>query len=354
MEEEMQKTKNKMAKKTKVIISIFSVLLLLIITVITLGSFYINDKLAKINYVELDQNKIEVNPEVLAKADALETYRTIALFGIDARANTYEKGNRSDCIILAILNEKTKEVSLVSVYRDTYLKMTDMYLDKVTHAYSYGGPELAISTLNTNLDLDIKEFVTVNFEAVVEAVDALGGIELDITEEETKYINGYISEINRVTEHSSEKITTSGKRKVDGVQALAYSRIRYTAGGDYKRTERMRTVIEKMLQKAKNLSVTELNKMVDILLPKTYTNIEAQEILAMIPNLATYKMKHNIGWPYETKGATINGVWYGPPITLESNVTRLHKEIYGQEDYEPSNVVKQISNEIIQKTGYTK
>lgn len=349
--EEMQVTKKKMGKTTKIAISIFSVLLLLIVTVVTLGSFYINDKLAKINYVELDKNKIEINPEVLIKADVLETYRTIALFGIDARADTYDRGNRSDCIILAILNEKTKEVSLISVYRDTYLKMTDMYLDKVTHAYSYGGPELAISTLNTNLDLDIKEFVTVNFDAVVEAVDALGGIELDITEEETKYINGYIGEINRVTGHSSEKITTAGKRQVDGVQALAYSRIRYTAGGDYKRTERMRTVIEKMLQKAKGLSVTELNKIVDILLPKTYTNIEAQEILAMIPELTTYKMKHNIGWPYKTKGATINGIWYGPPITLESNVTRLHKEIYGQEDYEPSKAVKQISNEIVQKIG---
>jgi len=353
MEEEQMQSK-KTGKKAKIAVSIISILLLLILSIIMVGSFYINDKLAKINYIELDQNRIQINPEVLAKGESVNTYRTIALFGIDARANTYDKGNRSDCIILAILNEKTKEVSLVSVYRDTYLKMTDMYLDKVTHAYSYGGPELAISTLNTNLDLDIKEFVTVNFDAVVEAVDALGGIELDITEEETKYINGYINEINRVTGHSSEKIKTAGTRQVDGVQALAYSRIRYTAGGDYKRTERMRTVMVKMLQKAKNLNVAELNKIVDILLPKTYTNIEAQEILAMIPDLATYKIKQNIGWPYETKGATINGVWYGVPVNLEQAVTKLHKEIFGQEDYEPSSNVKQISNEIIQKTGYAK
>ena len=342
------------SKKTKIVISILSILLLLIIIIMAIGSFYINDKLAKINYIELDKNKIEINPEVLVKGEALESYRTIALFGIDAREDTYEKGNRSDCIILAILNEKTKELSLISVYRDTYLKMTGMYLDKVTHAYSYGGPELALSTLNTNLDLDITEFVTVNFDAVVEAVDTLGGIELDITEEEIKYINGYIGEINRVTGHSSPKITTSGKRKVDGVQALAYSRIRYTTGGDYRRTERMRTVIVKMLQKAKNLNVTELNKIVDILLPKTYTNINVKEILAMLPNLANFKIKSNIGWPYEVKGATLNGVWYGIPVTLENAVIKLHKEIYGQADYEPSKIVKQISNEIIQKTGYTK
>lgn len=116
----------------------------------------------------------------------------------------------------------------------------------------------------------------------------------------------------------------------------------------------MRTVMVKMLQKAKNLNVAELNKIVDIVLPKTYTNIEAQEILAMIPDLATYKIKQNIGWPYETKGATINGVWYGVPVNLEQAVTKLHKEIFGQEDYEPSSNVKQISNEIIQKTGYAK
>ncbi len=345
---------NQKKKKTsKILISILCILILLIIVGVVGVCFVMHNKLNKINYMEIDESQIEINPEVVEQQEELEGYRTIALMGIDAREDNYGKGNRSDCIILAILNQKTKEVNLVSVYRDTYLKITGRNLDKVTHAYSYGGPELTLSTLNTNLDLDMKEFVTVNFDAVVDCVDALNGIELDITQEEAKYINDYIHEINTVTGHTTPHITTAGKQHVDGVQALAYTRIRYTEGGDYKRTERMRTVIEKMLEKAKTLNITELNKVTDIILPKIYTNIDAKEIVSILPNIATYQIKQNIGWPYKTRGATIEGVWYGPPITLESNTIQLHKEIYGQADYVPSSTVKNISNEIIQKTGYT-
>lgn len=335
----------------KIIISIISVLLIMIVSIGIFATIYIKDKLDKINYVQIDESKIEIDEQV---DEQLEGYRTVALLGIDSRADDYGKGNRSDCIILAVLNQKTKEVNLISVYRDTYLKITGRNLDKVTHAYSYGGPELTLSTLNSNLDLDITQFVTVNFEAVVECVDELGGIELDITSEEIKYINTYVHELNRVTGQSASDITIPGKQKVNGVQAVAYARIRYTAGGDYKRTERMRTVILAMLEKAKNLSFTDLNRVVDVMLPKIYTNINAKEILAMIPNIATYKINESIGWPYQTKGATIGGVWYGSPVTLESNVTRLHQEIYGQVNYEPSKKVKDISNQIIQKTGYEK
>lgn len=343
--------KNKLNYK-KILIIVVSILLIVLLGLGMFGIFYIKSKLNKINYVNIDPGQIEVNNEV-KEEEGLEGYRTIALLGIDSRSDDYGTGNRSDCIILAAINQDTKEVSLVSVYRDTYLKLTGRNLDKVNHAYSYGGPTLALSTLNTNLDLDIKEFVTVNFEAVVESVDAIDGIELDITNEELKYINPYIREINRVTKHSSKELTEEGEQHVDGVQALAYSRIRYTAGGDYKRTERMRTVVMKAFEKAKTLNVKQLDELTDILLPKIYTNIESKEILSMIPEMVSYKVKENIGWPYKTRGATIGGIWYGPAITLESNVVKLHQEIYGQEDYTASKTVKQISNEIIRKTGYT-
>lgn len=346
----MEKNKSKMKK---VLIIILTILLIALVGFGIWIGFYINDKLNKINYVEIDLGQVEINEEVKENEEQLEGYRTIALLGIDSREDDYGTGNRSDCIILAILNQKTKEVNLVSVYRDTYLKINGRGLDKVTHAYSFGGPELALSTLNTNLDLDITEFVTVNFEAVVDCVDAIGGIELDITSEELKYINPYVHELNRVTNQSAKDITTAGIQHVNGVQAVAYARIRYTAGGDYKRTERMRTVIEKMLEKAKTLSVTELDKVANTILPKIYTNINSKEILSIIPEIAKYKIKENIGWPYKTKGATIGGIWYGPAVTLESNVKKLHQEIYEQADYEPSSTVKKISNEIIKKTGYT-
>ena len=336
----------------RVILIILCIILLTAVGAGVYGFIFIKNKLNKINYVEVDTNEIEINEEV-KEQEKLKGFRTIALLGIDSRSDDYGTVNRSDCIILAAINQDTKEVSLVSVYRDTYLKLTGRNLDKVNHAYSYGGPTLALSTLNTNLDLDIKEFVTVNFEAVVESVDAIDGIELDITNEELKYINPYIREINRVTKHSSKELTEAGEQHVDGVQALAYSRIRYTAGGDYKRTERMRTVVMKAFEKAKTLNVKQLDELTDILLPKIYTNIESKEILSMIPEMVNYKVKENIGWPYKTRGATIGGIWYGPAITLESNVVKLHQEIYGQEDYTASKTVKQISNEIIRKTGYT-
>ena len=251
--------------KKKILIILIVVLIVLISTVFA-GYLYVNNKVNKINYVDIDESSIEINDNVEQELEKTG-YRTIALLGIDSRADDYGKGNRSDCIILAVLNQKTKEVNLVSVYRDTYLKITGRNLDKVTHAYSYGGAELALSTLNTNLDLDITEFVTVNFEAVVDCVNSLGGIELNITDEELKYINQYVDELNKVTTSTSEHVTQSGKQHVNGIQAVAYARIRYTAGGDYKRTERMRTVIEAMLEKAKTLNPIELNKVANTILP---------------------------------------------------------------------------------------
>ncbi len=283
----------------------------------------------------------------------LSEYRNIAVFGVDSRSNNLERGNRSDCIIIASLNNNTKEVKLISVYRDTFVQIEGHGLDKITHAYSFGSAPLAINTLNTNFDLNIKEFVTVNFDSVAEAVDALGGVNINITsQEELKYLNSYIDETAKVTGLSNARVASIGNQTLNGVQAVAYSRIRYTAGGDYKRTERMRTVIEAMLTKLKTKSIGEINNFLDKILPKVYTNITSGEIFSLLPSLASFKISESIGWPYETKGITLDR-WYGVPITLESNVTRLHQEAFGQTDYVPSETVKNISNQIIQRTGYS-
>lgn len=347
------KTNKKSGKKTfkRVILIILAILIVLLGVVAGVGFWYVNDKLGKVNYVDIDENNIEVNEGV---DDKLNGYRTIAIFGVDSRSNQLEEGTRSDSIILATIDEKTKEVKLTSVYRDTYLEITGRSLDKVTHAYFYGGAELAMSTLNTNLDLNIKEFVTLNFESVVDIVNAVGGVNINITSAELKYINGYIDEINKVTGNKASHVTKTGSQNLNGVQALAYGRIRYTSGGDYKRTERMRDVLMAVVNKAKSMSLSQLNSLVDKVLPIVYTNINAGEILSLLPQVATYKITDSTGWPYNTRGATINGVWYGPPITLESNVRELHEKVYGQTDYEPSEKVKEISNKIIKKTGYSK
>ena len=346
--EKNNKSKSKKRKVLKVILIIFIVLVVIVAAVAAAGFTYIYSMLGKMDQEEINLNAISIDEAV---ADKLREYRNIALFGIDSREDDYGRGNRSDCIIIASINKKTNDVRLVSVYRDTYLLLTGRSLDKVTHAYSYGGAELAVSTLNANLDLNIQEYVTVNFDAVVDAVDALGGITMPITSDEVKYINSYIDENNRVTGHNSSHITTAGTYKLDGVQALAYSRIRYTSGGDYKRTERMRDVLEAMLKKAKSLSVSELVNFVNIMLPKISTNISSTDIIGLAPTLMNINVSESKGWPEETQGSNIGGVFYGVPVNLEDNVETLHKELFDQEDYTCSETVKDISKQIINKTG---
>lgn len=329
-----------------------TVLILMILLVAIVGGtyWYIQDKLNKLQRVDLKEEELGVSSQAEA---SLVDYRNIAIFGVDSRDDNLHRGNRSDCIIIASLNNKTKEVKLVSVYRDTYVQIEGHGLDKITHAYSYGSAPLAISTLNTNFDLNIKEFITVNFDSVAGAVDKLGGVEIEIeTEEELKYLNSYIDETAKVTGKSNERVQSIGKQTLNGVQAVAYSRIRYTEGGDYKRTERMRTVIEAMAEKLKTKNISEINSFIDYILPKVYTNITASDVFSLLPSVPSFKIIDSIGWPYTTKGITLDR-WYGVPITLESNVIELHKNIFNERDYQVSQVVKGISEDIIQKTGYS-
>lgn len=327
----IHKEKNKKGLKT---FGIIVLVLLIILAIIVGGTFaFVHSKLSKMQQVDLNEDDLNVSAQA---EQQLAEYRNIAIFGVDSRDDSYDKGNRSDCIIIASINNKTKEVKLISVYRDTYVQIEGHGLDKITHAYSYGEAPLAIKTLNTNLDLNIKEFATVNFDVVKETVDYIGGISMPITSEEVGHISG---------------ITKPGTYTLTGEQALAYSRIRYASGGDYKRTERMRDVLTAVANKVKTLNISQLNGFVDTILPKVYTNITSADIFSMMPSIASYKITDSIGWPYETKGITLDR-WYGIPITLESNVKKLHQEAFDETDYTPSDTVKDISNQIIEKTGY--
>ena len=346
--EEKPKTKS---KALKIFLRILLAILIIIVILAGVAAGLVANKLGKINIEEIDKTAIGISEET---KEELSGYRNIALLGIDSRADDYGLGNRSDCIIIASMDQKTKNIKLLSVYRDTYMQVEEhgkQVLDKVTHAYSYGGAQNTLKSLNTNLDLNISEYVTVNFDAVIAAVDAMDGVTIDIDSSELKYINDYIDATSKTSGIKSSNITKTGKQKLDGVQAVAYSRIRYTAGGDYKRTERMRTVIEAMLSKAKTLSVGQLNKLVDTILPRVSTNISATEILGLIPSIASFNITDSLGWPYETKEITLDR-WYGVPVTLESNVEQLHKEVFGQADYTVNDTIKSISNQIIKKTNY--
>lgn len=332
----MEKPDNQKNKRKHKALKIIGIILLIVLIIVSLTAgicyWYVNEKLSKIQTVDVDKNEIEITEGV---EEELTEYRNIALLGIDSRQDSYSKGNRSDCIIIASINNKTKEIRLLSVYRDSYLEITNRDLDKITHAYSYGGPTLTLSTLNTNLDLDITEFVTVNFDAVKEIVNDLGGIKMTVTDSEATQISG---------------INSAGNYTLNGEQALDYARIR-KIDSDYKRTERMRNVIVASLEKVKAKNITELNSIVDKVLPRIYTNIDSKEIISLIPSIASYKITESTGWPTKVEGKIINKVWYGVPVTLESSVKELHAELFDDTEYEPSDKVKEISNKIIKKTG---
>jgi putative transcriptional regulator len=352
-EEIKMKNQKKKHKRLRIFLIIILIIVIIISGLVLAGYGFVNGKINKVQKENIDVEEIGINEET---SKQLEGYRNIALLGIDSRADDYGLGNRSDCMIIASINEKTNEVKLISVYRDTYVYVTEngtKKLDKITHAYSYGGAQNALKSLNEALDLNITEYVTVNFDAVIAAVNSLGGVYIDIDSSELKYINSYIDATSQSSAIKSSHLSTTGRQKLDGVQAVAYSRIRYTSGGDYKRTERMRTVIEAMLSKAKTLGIGQLNSFADTILPKIRTNISSSEIWGLVPSLASFKVTGSIGWPYETKGITLDR-WYGVPVTLENNVIKLHKEAFGQEDYEAPSTVKEMSNAIINKTGYTK
>lgn len=340
---------NKKGSKTrrkKGIKKVLIIILALIIIIAGIALGYIKSKLNKIEYVDVNPEELAISKNVNPK------YRNIALLAVDSRNVNSNEGSRSDGMIVLSVNTDTKKAKLISVYRDTYVDVEGHGLTKITHAYAYGGPSLAINTLNRNLDLNISEFVTVNFEAVANIIDLMDGIEIDVKKEEIAEMNKYIKDTCKNTGLNSPLLTSPGKQKLNGVQAVTYGRIRKTTGGDYKRTERMRTVIMKAFEKAKKMNIGTLNKMVDTILPDIQTNIDSKEILSMISQLVAYEITDNTGWPYETKGKTLDA-WYGIPITLESNVLKLHQEIFEDQEYVVPDSIKAINTKIINKTGET-
>lgn len=309
-------------------------LIILILLGLALGVGYaiLTDKLSNMDYVEIDESSIHVNSGV---DENLKDYRNIVLLGVDSQDGSFSN-TRSDCIIIVSINKKTNDVNLTSVYRDTYVQIDGHGLDKITHAYAYGGPELAMSTLNKNLDLNITEFVTVNFETVKTVVDSIGGVTIKVTDAEATQIKG---------------LNSGGTYTLNGEQALAYSRIR-KIDSDYQRTERMRTVIEAVFDKVKTLGVSELSNFVDTILPLISTNLSSNEIISMIPSVPFYTIKDSEGWPYDVRGISTDA-WYGVPVTLESNVKELHAELFGNDDYTPTETVQEINDDIINDTGYS-
>lgn len=314
------------------------------------GVIYAATKLNKIDTDNsMKSDDIVVNKEAEIAAGG---YTNVALFGIDSREGNLDKGSRTDCLIVASLDNKTKEVRLASVYRDTLLDIGDGELQKCNAAYSFGGPTQAINMLNKNLDLNIQDYVTFDFAAVAKAIDALGGVEIDVKEEEVQYLNKFLGETARVAGTEAHEVTKSGKQLLDGTQATTYARIRSTAGGDFTRTERQRLVIEKMVEKLQQSKLTTINNIIDEILPTIKTSFSATDILAYAKDFAKYKIADSTGFPFDKTTDTISGLGsIVIPVTLELNVQKLHEFFYSNETYTTSADVVSISAAVTERVG---
>ncbi len=319
------------------------------------GAVIVASKLSKIDRQTptADAKELNVSEEARERGTG---YLNVALFGVDSRKNELGKGTRSDAIMVASLNRETLEIKISSVFRDTLLEQDDKSINKANAAYSYGGAEEAIAVLNKNLDMDIEHYVTVNFDALIDVVDSVGGVEIDVTEEEVQYVNGYSTEIKKVTGKDSPDITGPGLQILDGIHATAYTRIRYTAGDDFKRAERQRTVLTKIVENLQKASPAQLNKIIDSVVPQVATNFTMSEILDYAKDAFDYKLVETTGFPFDkTTDELLDVGSVVIPVTLQSNVEQLHRFFYGDgEAYSVSSTVSAISDKIEAKAGNRK
>lgn len=345
------RTKKKKLRR-RIILVAFELILLLVLAAV----LFIVVKLSKIQKNDINMDQVPVNEGISEESqEIMSGYRTIALFGLDNRSTGKLSTGRSDVIMLASINDDTHEVKLLSVYRDSYLDTGGGIFEKCNAAYAKGGPEQAISMLNTNLDLAISDYVTVDFGALVECIDLLGGIEMTITDDEAILMLGYIEEINKITGGRSECPPSGGTYTLDGVQATAYARIRYGGGDDYRRTERQRAVLSAMVEKAQHSDLKTINRLIDQVFGDIQTSFSNADLLSLAANMFHYSIGETGGFPFEknTKRYEKEGDVV-VPCDLSSNVTQLHAFLYGDTDYVPSDTVQQNSTAIVQKTGFSK
>lgn len=353
-----KKRKKKAQKNNK---RIFLFVAEMIILVILLVVLYMVLKADKVNKISIDKENIVVN-ETVENNVTLKGYRNIALFGVDARDKSLGKGNRSDTIMIASINEETGDIKLVSVFRDTYLNLGNDTYNKCNAAYAKGGPEQAINMLNMNLDLNIEDYVTVGFTGLIETIDAIGGIEIEILEEEIRHLNNYqISMVGTSTDGKNftategkdyTAITHAGKQTLNGLQATAYCRVRQI-GNDFMRAQRQREVLTAIMEKAKQASPATLNKILDKVLPYVSTSLDVDEMVEVLGEVNKYNIVAKDGFPFEQYRTTGN-LSVGSsviPVDLKANVIELHNFLFESEEYEISQEVLSYSQKISADTG---
>lgn len=298
---------------------------------------------------------IAVNDINVESVETMKGYWTIAVFGVDSRDNAISKGTNADVNLICNINRDTGEIKLVSVYRDTYLNVSSNgSYNKLNYAYAVGGPEQAMETLNRNLDIKVQDYVTFNWKAVANAIDILGGVDIELSKAEFYYINSFITETVKATGIGSHQLKHAGMNHLDGVQAVAYGRLRLM-DTDFARTERQRKVIAQAFEKAKKADFKTLYTLIGTIFPQVKTSIWVDDMVSNAKNINKFYLGETTGFPQARGDANMNKQGLVVvPATLESNVIKLHEFLFGDENYTPSATVKSISGKIAAKTGIVK
>lgn len=364
--------KYKKMRRRKIIFGI-EITVLLILSGILFVYAWINRSMDKMNQDTLDSSQIQINSEVKANTDLSQMSGTqvIALVGVDARGvegSELAESMNSDTIILCCIDHDKQEIRMVSIMRDTWMNMakyTDEYyeFDKANSAYNRGGPESMLSMLNTNLDFALTDYVTVNFKALADAIDVLGGLDIEMTNAECVHANNYNREVSEAQGVEYEAIPYdedlgddySEVRHVSGALATSYARIRYGGGDDAKRTSRQRIVINLMVQKLKQ-NPTKIPEILDKVMGNVSTSLTKNEILELGMHAVTYTMGTSYAYPFQLCYGenVVNALGEDVviPVTLEFNVSELHEYLYPGLSYEPSAAVTEYSDYIARKSGY--
>ena len=300
---------------------------------------YLNSKLDKVKKTTIDTKK-------LSCVD-VDGYVNIALLGVDSRSMSSKnlKGHNTDCIIIVSMNTKTKKVNLISIYRDTYTKIgeTSTY-SKINSAYASGGAETAMKTINQTMDLNVSKYVLFNFKMVSDLVNDVGGITVDVKDYEIQQLNKYTKQTaHNIGQKKYKLVTKAGKQTLEGVQAVSYGRIRKGVGDDFKRTSRMRVVIKKVTNKLKDKSIFKMMDIMDDCLPQCQTNLSNNDMIGLAQRISKLEFNKSVGFPYNVTTGYINEISYVFPVDLAANVVKLHKDMFGQDDYTASSTVNSIS-----------
>ena len=325
-----------------------------IIALALIGAGWYGKRMMSLMQTDTEFNKSDMtNPYIsVEKEQAMKGYWTVALFGVDSRDSSVGKGNMSDVIIICNINQETGEIKLVSLFRDTYLNVDDKNgYNKINQAYFRGGPKQAVEALNRNLDLEINDYATFNWKAVADAINILGGVDVELSKAEFYYINAYITETVESTGVGSYQLKSAGPNHLDGIQAVAYARLR-KMDTDFARTERQRKIIQLSFDKLRQANFSVVNNVMEVVFPQILSSITLDDVIPAAKNLTRYHIGDTAGFPEARSDANMGKKGDCViPQTLESNVVSLHKFLFGDENYTPSDMVKKISAKISADTG---